>query len=220
MYPCQPMFSIQIHAVDAFHFEATSRTPNGTSFHLRGKYSSEADGTICYSFVIKYAARFEPLYFRGYLYDKDRTFAGTWGSSPGAAGSGSKVVKPNNGNQFALVMDSTADRFIFKRLPAMYMCCRPDPLEFQINKPRALWKYATTTVRELVGVRSFSWTYFKRRRDHRKRYIELLIRLNYADLDEGELMELARIRQTLSAADARLYETRYDYELRTTPIHL
>ena len=216
------MFSIHIHALDAFHFEATSRTPNGTPFQLRGKYSSEADGTICYSFVIKYSSRFEPIHFQGYLYDKDRTFAGTWSSSSGAPGLDSKVIKPTtDGNQStALVMDSTADRFIFKRLPAMYMCCRPDPMEFQINRPRALWKYATATVRELIGVRTFSWSYFKRRRDHRKRYIELLIRLNYADLDEEEAMELARIRQTLSAADARLYETRYDYELRTTPIHL
>ena len=117
-------------------------------------------------------------------------------------------------------LDATENHFIFKRLPPWLMCCRPDPLEYQLNGPRALWKYALTAVREMVGMHLFTWSYFKQRRDNRKRYIELLIRLNYADLDEEEVMELARIRQTLTAADARLYETRYEYELRSTPIHL
>ncbi|TBU26461.1 hypothetical protein BD311DRAFT_779599 [Dichomitus squalens] len=220
LYPCQPMLSIQIHAVDSIRFEATSRTANGTAYHLQGRYISEVDGRICYTFVIKYATRFAPLYFRGYLHDKDRTFSGTWGTSPEAANSESKIIKRQGDNHSSLVVGSTADRFVFKRLPAAYMCCRPDPIEFQINRPRALWRYATTIVRELVSMRRFSWTYFERRRDDRKRYIELLIRLNYAELVEEELMELARIRKTLTTADARLYETRYQYELRTTAIHL
>ena len=214
------MLSIQIHAVDSIHFEATSRTADGIAYHLYGEYNSEADGRICYTFVIKYATRLDPLYFRGYLYDKDMTFTGTWGSSPQAANTDSNALKPSNGNHSPPIVQPTTDQFVFKRIPAVYMCCRPDPIEFQISRPRALWKYATTTVRELVRMRRYSWRHFKRRRDDRKRYIELLIRLKYTGLDQGETMELAQIRKTLTTADARLYQTLYDYALRTTTVHL
>ena len=148
------------------------------------------------------------------------TLTGVWGSTPEAFQEAAMDRSLDSDSDDTLVSSSTADRFIFKRLPASFMCCRPDPVEFQMNKTRARWKYALTAVQEIVGMQLCTWSYFKRRRDNRKRYIELLIRLNFADLNDEEYSELAAIRQTLTAADARLYETRYDYELRTTPIHL
>ena len=110
--------------------------------------------------------------------------------------------------------------FVFKRMTPEHTCFMPAPLDLEENKPRALWGFAIAAVLNDVRRKRYSWTFFKERRDNRKRYIELLIRLNYGELNEEEQWELARIRQTLTAADARLYETRYDYELRTTPIHL
>lgn len=216
------MISVHVHAVDATHFEATSNTPNGTSYTLTGEYMSDGDGRTSFVFSIRYAARFDPLYFRGYVYDNGTTFAGIWSTTAEACAEATIFRSQSaEDSQSTLVMsDATENHFIFKRLPPWLMCCRPDPLEYQLNGPRALWKYALTAVREMVGMHLFTWSYFKQRRDNRKRYIELLIRLNYADLDEEEVMELARIRQTLTAADARLYETRYEYELRSTPIHL
>ncbi|KAI0737618.1 hypothetical protein C8Q80DRAFT_1212220 [Daedaleopsis nitida] len=220
IYPCQPMMSLHIHATDATRFEASSRTSNGTSFTLSGRHQVDAEGVGYFAFTVKYAARFDPLYFRGRIYDNGTTLTGVWGSSPNGLVDDSMDRSEDSDSQSTLVPYAVADRFIFKRLPASLMTCRPDPVEFQMNKARTLWKYALTAVQEIVGMHLFTWNYFKRRRDNRKRYIELLIRLNYADLNEEEQWELARIRQTLTAADARLYETRYDYELRTTPIHL
>ena len=214
------MFSLHFHARDAKIFEATSSTPNGTSFTLTGECDTDSDGNTIYNFVIKYAARFDPLYFRGRMYDGSTTLVGTWSTTAEGLSEPSTPDSISGGGYPHAVADNTTDRFIFKRLPPWLMCCRPDPIEFQINKARALWKFALTAVEEIVGKHRFTWSYFKRRRNNRKRYIELLIRLNYADLDDDEQRELARIRQTLTAADARLYETRYDYELRTTPIHL
>ncbi|TFK85020.1 hypothetical protein K466DRAFT_647032 [Polyporus arcularius HHB13444] len=223
VYPCQPMISVHVHAVDSTHFEATSHTPNGTAYTLSGECLCDEDGRISFVFSIRYAARFDPLYFRGYIYDKGTTFIGLWGTTPEACADAMfhRSSSSAEDSQSTLVMSDAIDNhFIFKRLPPWLMCCRPDPVVYQLNKPRALWKYALTAAREMVGRHLFTWSYFKRRRDNRKRYVELLIRLNYADLDEEEVMELARIRQTLTAADARLYETRYEYELRSTPIHL
>lgn len=56
-----------------------------------------------------------------------------------------------------------------------YRRYRPDDSEFESNKPRALWKFATTSIREEVHDknRRWTWDHFRERRDDRHRYVEL-----------------------------------------------
>ncbi|KAI9069959.1 hypothetical protein FKP32DRAFT_1558713, partial [Trametes sanguinea] len=226
VYPSMPMFSIHVHAVDSFHFEASGHAATGTSYTVAGTYLSDESSRICYTFSITYATRHEPMHFRGFLYDRGATFSGTWSTQPldpslnGTSFDRSLQSNPSTPHSNSPDTHVAQGRFVFKRIPPHIMCCRPDPLEFQLNKTRALWKFALSAVRVQVGMRLCLWSYLSRRRDIRKRYIELLIRLNYGTLNEDEQVELARIRQMLTPADARLYETRYDYELRTVPIHM
>ncbi|OBZ66087.1 hypothetical protein A0H81_13974 [Grifola frondosa] len=72
---------------------------------------------------------------------------------------------------------SSSSHFIFKRIAPEDMCYRPSPMEFRQDKER---------------------------RDRRRRYLELQHRSPRSD---EEKIELAAIRQSLTATDARCYAT-------------
>ncbi|KIP05842.1 hypothetical protein PHLGIDRAFT_483430 [Phlebiopsis gigantea 11061_1 CR5-6] len=91
--------------------------------------------------------------------------------------------------------------------------------ELANNKPRALWKYAISTVLHLVKVRAghFSWEYLGERRRMRKRFIELYSRLDtftaswsfmtsIVPLTPEESEELASLVGLLSKRDLLFYK--------------
>ena len=97
--------------------------------------------------------------------------------------------------------------FVLKRTPGHILRFRPALSILSENKPKALWDYAIRASLHLVRKRRWSWSFFKERREIRRRYIDLAMR------DDGfghpcspeEKKELAKAVQLLSATDARFY---------------
>lgn len=63
---------------------------------------------------------------------------------------------------------------------------RPEESEFEENKPRALWKFATTAISEEVHDRNCRWTWehFRTRRNDRHRYVDLFKQKELANKSE------------------------------------
>ncbi|KAJ3554138.1 hypothetical protein NM688_g3261 [Phlebia brevispora] len=199
-YPIFLMTSFYVHVSPSndSDFEA-SGVHYGTTYQLTGKCVRNSTGVIHVSFTIQYSQEFRTKHYVGYL-TTDGSIVGYQGWHHGA-------------RQYP---------FILRRTPAEIMCHRPSPLEFRANKPRALWKFAITAVRNDIRKRSWSWTFFKHRRDTRLRQIEYDIR-NYTPygrpLDDKEREEWAVIRQAMTATDAIFFRDMRDNKLRMRPCH-
>lgn len=89
--------------------------------------------------------------------------------------------------------------FVLKRTPSHILRFRPSPFQLTAYRYPALWKYAISAV--VAGVRRdrFSWTYFRERRDNRRRYLELTENYRHGD-------EFPRCRQLLTWQEARFYQ--------------
>lgn len=90
--------------------------------------------------------------------------------------------------------------FLLKRTPSHVLRFRPSPSAFERNRYRSLWSYAI--IATLCGVKRdrWSWSFFRERRDTRRKYIELSENFDYAE-------ELPRCRQLLSYEDACFYNS-------------
>lgn len=190
------MLDLEFHASanDGSTFEAKSALPGGTIFTLTGRCEFEIDGRICYVLQMHHKhGENDDKAFRGYL--DGNSLKGKWGAASG------DIVNP----------------FVFKRVTPQVMCCWPSPADFKENKARALWQFAITAVRNQVLRSKFSWTLLKSRRDNRKNYISLLLQQRIAPEHQAAL---AKIRHSLTHADACCYYWMADYLQRTNPKHL
>ncbi|KAI0951411.1 hypothetical protein AcW1_008459 [Taiwanofungus camphoratus] len=200
-YPYDNILSVYIHASagSGRKFEASGKW-FGDPFTLTGEREVTPEGLVSYSFSMNYPSHLVPMRFCGSLDSDARTLRGTWGW---------KSVNSSN-------------QFIFSRCPASIFSCRPSFEEFEKNKTAALWKFALSAVQDQIRRQMFSWSFFKRRREVRKRYVHLTIRdWRYGyPLNQEELDEYARLRQTLSSADVQYYRFMVSKQLRMTPNHL
>ncbi|KAF7319371.1 VPS13 domain-containing protein [Mycena chlorophos] len=95
----------------------------------------------------------------------------------------------------------------------------------QNPKARALWAFAINATIQRIRREGWSWSFFKERRDNRKRFIELYIRSGHGNisfgkyLDESEMLELARIKKSFTTRDSRFYHSLADKQLRATTQH-
>jgi hypothetical protein len=95
--------------------------------------------------------------------------------------------------------------------PPEVLVCRPHPglladdPELGTNRYRSLWRFALDAVLLQVRRKMWSWSYFRYRRNNRKRYLELKIRSDCygKPLADEEIMELFAVQKTLLPADAR-----------------
>lgn len=204
------MYDLRIHIspTDNREFEFALSTKDLQVLNARGTVKAEADGTVFYDF----SAQYDPARcFHGYIQDEACTWTGTWeqGASSGT--------------------------FIFKRIAPEIMCFRPSPAAIQANKPQAFWQYAMSAILHQVRRRLFSWSFFRSRRDVRRKYLELALPEHRHMDSEGdrpfealcvlevghprgraELDELRCCQQALTTADARFYDT----IIKTVPVHL
>ncbi|KAJ7785322.1 hypothetical protein DFH07DRAFT_976101 [Mycena maculata] len=115
--------------------------------------------------------------------------------------------------------------FVFKRTVPEYMCFTPAPVELETNKARALWGFAIAAVRYGVRRDRWSWSFFKERRDHRLRYLELYIRSDAAStrfgqaLTDEEEVEFGRLQATFTTATNRFYHSLGEQQIRATIDH-
>lgn len=114
-----------------------------------------------------------------------------------------------------------SSRFILRRVSPQVMCHRPSPTVLSINKPHALWTFATGAVRAQVRQNLWKWSFFAERRRIRLRHLELDLRIRryWGSLDAEETDEHARGLQAMTSCDANFYRMTLDEYARVAPSH-
>ncbi|KAH9950295.1 hypothetical protein B0H21DRAFT_565923 [Amylocystis lapponica] len=204
IWPYQPMMTYNLHVsvTNNQQVEASGiTTDHMSSYTVTGLYEVAPDGRICYVVTRKFSVYFPNVVFRGYLSEDGLTLTGH--------------CRPT---------DKDSDiPFVWSRRPPAILTFRPSPYELESNRTKALWRFALSAVEYEVQRRMFTWSFLKRRRDIRKRYIELNLRgMEYGNgrpLSQEEQKELMRCRRSLTTADACLYFSHNYYQLRTAPTH-
>lgn len=151
--------------------------------------------------------------YQGTLSNERDALEGLWGTSN----------KANGGNidDLSVLLDDAdvTGRFEYRIAPSRFSFIKVDEEEHAANKPRALWKFALQTVRNLVRIRNghFSWEYLKERRRIRQRFLDLFSRLDdpasswpyvgsKPNLTLAESEELAGLVAMLPKSDLQLYK--------------
>ncbi|KAH8120322.1 vacuolar protein sorting-associated protein vps13 [Phellopilus nigrolimitatus] len=103
---------------------------------------------------------------------------------------------------------SLADEYHIYARQHKYRKYRPDDAEFAENKPAALWKFATTAIRDEIHDKNQRWTWehFRMRRDDRHRYVDLFKEKELANKNEMD-DELKALERRLSYNDIRFYRS-------------
>lgn len=105
-------------------------------------------------------------------------------------------------NQFRDTV-STAHQLEYKKRARDYIAFRPPESEFQENRARALWKFATTAVRTEIHDREYRWTWdsMARRRDDRKEYVHVFKLDKQGLCPVSEKPKLDQIERKYSSSD-------------------
>ncbi|KAJ7777905.1 hypothetical protein DFH07DRAFT_730843 [Mycena maculata] len=195
--PSEGMISMDLLANGSRRFQASSRS-NMSDFSISGECSPDTAETIKFSFKQTFPTRFAPQYFSGSWSRATHSLSGTWGAEADS--------RTHDGV------------FIFKRILPEYMCFFPAPAVMKANKPRSLWTFAISAVLHTIRKEDWSWSFFKQRADHRKRFIELYIRNTKfgRPLNRSEKEELGLVMKSLTTANSRFYhsigsESRYPF---------
>ncbi|KAJ6591119.1 hypothetical protein DFH09DRAFT_1138663 [Mycena vulgaris] len=186
------------------YFTAADRA-NSSEFKVAGECrAGDEPGTALVSFKRSFPARFATQFY-----------SGTWNAAAGMI-TGSVGLDEDATKHYAA--------FVFKRTLPEHMSFWPTPVELETNKARALWGFAIAAV--IYGMRRdrWSWSFFKQRRDNRRRFIELFIRGSGstqfgAPLAPPEWEELGRVKKTFSTADSRFYHSLAEQQIRATVDH-
>ena len=125
-------------------------------------------------------------------------------------------------------LNSVGGPFRVGRSPAFAYQFRYTKEEFKKSPARARWAFAGAVVLYQVRQKLWSWAYFKKRADNRKRFLELYRRRELTNLwyrpSDGltreERAELTVIETSLSPADARCYRSLAQSALKMMCIHL
>ncbi|KAJ7481633.1 hypothetical protein FB451DRAFT_1236685 [Mycena latifolia] len=208
LWPSAGMFTMTLKPSsvqdDVQYFTAAERA-NRSDFNVAGECrAGDEPGIVELSFKRSFPTRYPTQYFTGTWNAATETLIGTVGMDEDPA-------KHNSA-------------FVFKRIMPEYMCFWPAPVELETNKARALWGFAIAAVRYGVRRDRWSWSFFKERRDNRRRFIELYIRSSGstqfgAPLTGPEWQELGLIKKTFSTADARFYHSLGEKMIRATVEH-
>lgn len=209
LFPSAGMFSMTFRASsvqgEAQYFTAADRA-NKSDFKIAGECrAGKEPGTASLTFQRSFPARLPIQFYSGTWNAAAETITGTFGFEENAAKHGG--------------------RFVLKRVRPESMCFWPAPVQLEANKARALWGFAIAAVRDGVRRDRWSWSFFKERRDNRRRFIELYIRSNESStqfgtpLNGAERQELLQIKKTFTAADSRFYHSLAEQQIRATPNH-
>lgn len=194
------MFTLDLHVSNyGTGFEAVGQMPDslrGIEVAVSGNVETNPQGEVTYVLQIRYSIRAIVLEVHGRLNEAGTVLSGEWGGR--AIETGLHDIGP----------------FVLSRLDPEILSARPPPWEFAENRIRALWRFALTAVEQQVLRSSYSWKFFERRRDVRRRYVDLRKRQRYGQrLTREEKREEAMLERWLSPADARFYASIAEYEV-------
>ena len=181
------------------------------AFTVSGKLGDAPDEVLSLSFKKIYTelqnGQLLAWDYKGSLNVATSTIKGTWGndSRPDSAYGGT---------------------FCLGRIPAWTYEFRPEEEAFKANRVSALWSLALSAVRHQVKRQLWTWSYFKKRRDQRIRYVKLYTRFQLSrnwviphNLSEDETREMRKLEQGFSTADARYYRSVAESEKRKVIVH-
>ncbi|KAI0692702.1 hypothetical protein BC835DRAFT_1416357 [Cytidiella melzeri] len=134
------------------------------------------------------------------------------------------------GSQGSFEDKSTHDNlFIWTRVPSDLMRLRPLPpynvageseASMVPNKARAMFDYAIRAVMYQNRKASWSWTYFKERRDNRLRFLELCTNCQIDDNAYSSApREMDNILRSFTNVDRRYYDSAWNYYWSLLPHH-
>ncbi|PCH42594.1 hypothetical protein WOLCODRAFT_102390 [Wolfiporia cocos MD-104 SS10] len=210
-YPVSPMFSVDIHG-DPSNKDRSRATGSesgnvlGTGFTIAGEYSRGPDGRNIYVFTVHlvgpfptYASHDLTITLRGQLNDLGSALTGEW-----------NIKNQGTMNGWFLLSRNTPE----------VLACRPAPIDYRENKPRALWRYAIRAAIQEVSRRRLSWTLCQRRRDIRIRCIKLLSDLRHGPAPgQAELEQLYELRRVLAPEDVCFYESMFQLQRHLICVH-
>jgi hypothetical protein len=115
----------------------------------------------------------------------------------------------------------SAGKVEFRRIPPLHLTAYPSIREIMDNKPRALWKFAITAVRNDLRRENWSWSHFSQRRLDRITRISLTTRYNHfgTPLNKKEIDQLNAATKRLTSADACFYSSIVSHTRANTWIH-
>ncbi|TCD69752.1 hypothetical protein EIP91_006288 [Steccherinum ochraceum] len=184
-------------------FEAVTRDFDGAPISMSGRCYTDEDGVVRVNFVISFVnTTYSDEHWSGHI-DESGSLVGykAWWSRPTAG--------------------DNEQMFILRRTSSALMALRPSPSEFLDNKPRALWQFAIGATIHQLRKESWSWSFFKARRDHRLRYLTLNLRnWTYGRRPEGEeYAEFLGTRKAIYPEHANLIRSMRDHMTGTLPKH-
>ncbi|EED77713.1 predicted protein [Postia placenta Mad-698-R] len=199
-YPFSVPFTVFFHTLNAesTQYEALVHAPDSqVEFKVAGDIVTEADGKVTYQFRFIIPVHGMTVDYDGTLNEDGSMLSGRWGPDG---------TRPAS--------------FFFSKMPEQVLICRPSPMELQTNRIRALWRFALTAVQEQVARRRFTWKFLAKRRDVRRRYVDLALRTHLGrPLNEAEDEERRKCLGLLSPLDALIAHHLMGLRKRTICIH-
>ncbi|KAJ7115468.1 hypothetical protein C8R44DRAFT_928540 [Mycena epipterygia] len=212
LWPTAGIFSIALKPSSTEgkvqHFTGSSRA-NRADFKIAGEcHAGNESGTVEMSFTRSFRSHSTRL--------PTQYYAGVWNASTDTI-SGTVGFDQDPATHHGV--------FVFKRMPPENMCFLPAPVELQTSKARALWGFAIAAVIQGVRRDRWSWSFFKERRDNRRRFIELYIRSGRGTnrfgprLTNLEEKDFARVKKSLTTQDSRFYHSLGEGRIRAITDH-
>jgi hypothetical protein len=171
---------------------------------ITGSWSKGEDDVMLIKFKFKLSISstlWAPMFFNGRFDPEHDALTGVWGRSAKLEGSMG-------------IME-------FRRIPPRYLTVYPSINELQDGKPRALWRFAISAVRNDIRREHWTWSYFSQRRDDRKTVVSLLVRSRWfgRPLSADETVSLRVITRRLIPSDACFYDSMVDHIRAFTCVH-
>ena len=168
---------------------------------ITGSWSRGENDILQINFQMSFHDTFWPVFFSGHFDPSRDALTGVWDLSAGRK--------------------HTAGPMEFRRLLPRYLTVYPSIKELSDNKPRALWRFAITAVRNDIRRERWSWSYFSQRRDDRETVISLMLRYLHhgTPLNEEETQRMCTVAQRLTSADACFYGSKINHRRAHTWVH-
>ncbi|KAH9995914.1 hypothetical protein BJV74DRAFT_883811 [Russula compacta] len=171
-------------------------------YTITGSWSMDEDNAIQINLKISFLIVFVPPMFFSGRFDPERdALTGV--------------------SEWSVEQESFAKNAEFRRILPRHFIVYPSMKELADSKPRALWRFAITAVRNDIRRNHWSWSYFSQRRDDREMAISLLIRSRWfgKPLSSEEAQTCRAILRRLTSADACFYHSKVNRIRAYTWIH-
>jgi hypothetical protein len=175
---------------------------NRGRFTITGSWSKDENDVLQIKFKMAFLSGiWIPVYFDGHFDHERNALTGVWDFSSG--------------------QDSSVDPMEFRRIPPRYLIVYPSIHDLSTNKPRSLWKFAITAVRNDIRQEHCSWSYLSQRRDDRRTVVSLSVRRLFFGKPLGveEISTLCDAVQRLTPADACFYGSIINHRRTYTLMH-